>query len=238
MRKLYENNLLRYSAVREYSWQNIAALNYGKKTASKKIKVSIPRNKEVNYALNLNQLPTDWKPGVYGLSLVALDLDGSRTGDVQLVVNVTDLAPQSVLDHRNHQAFIAVRRISDGSACAGAQVTLVSHKHQVLASGVADAAGLVRLDYSRSPAGTDPEDYPDALLVKSGNDLVFQRELFHRGHSLAEFESDGNPVTGREGIAGGRDLGRRADARLDGDGTAVRNHRLLAAARERQERHH
>ena len=188
--KLYENNLLRFSAQTDWSG-SIKALDYGKETASKTIPVKMPRNKTVNYALDLAQLIPVEHPGTYGLILTPMDR--KKTGNsVQLAVSITDLAPQCVIDNRGKKAFAVVRKLSDGSACPGAEVTLVSSKFQTLASGRTDASGIIRLDYRNSNAGADPKDYPNALLVKYGKDLAFQQELFWKGHSLAEFESLGN----------------------------------------------
>ena len=191
--KLYENNLLRFSAVADWSGE-IKALDYGKEIAAKTIPVQTPRNKPVHYALDLNQLLPAGQNGVYGLILTPVSREKTGT-PVQLAVAITDLAPQVVIDKLNKQAFAAIRRISDSSACAGAQVSLVSSKFQTLASGITDTSGCVHLDYSRSAAGNDPKDYPNALLVKAGQDLVFQQNLFYDGHSLAEFESGRNAVS-------------------------------------------
>ena len=186
---LYENNLLRFSAKPDWSG-DIRALDFGRKISEKSIPVKIPRNKIVNYGLDLDKLLPGGKPGIYGLIVTAVENKRYRRS-IQLAIAVTDLAPQCVIDTQGKQVFAAVRRISDGSACAGAQVTLVSSKFQILGHGTTDADGLIRLDYSRSAAGSDPADYPDKLLVKSGKDLVFQQKLNYNGHSLAEFESAG-----------------------------------------------
>jgi len=190
--KLYENNLLRFSM--EKNWDdNIQAIEYGRKIAKKTIPVKIPRNQVVNYALDLDSfLPQPTEPGIYGLILTPAN--GNKKGnEVQMSLAVTDLAVQSVIDKVNRCTFAAVHRLSDGTPAAGADVKLVSNKYQVLAAGITDAAGMVRLDYSKTTA--DPEDYPNALLVKLGKDLVFQQNTFSRGHSLAEFESDGKAVS-------------------------------------------
>ena len=186
---LYENNLLRFSM--EPNWHGyIKALDFGKVIAEKSIPVKIPRNKEVNYGLNLNRLLPMDKTGAYGLILTAVEKKRNQK-TVQLVVTVTDLAPQCVIDEKGQRVFAAVRRLSDGAACPGTQVTLVSKKFQVLGQGRTDASGLVSLDYSKAAAANDKTDFPHALLVKAGADLVFQQEIFFKGHSLAEFESDG-----------------------------------------------
>ena len=191
--RLYENNLLRFSTQSDWNG-NVKALKYGKEIGSKTVPVRIPRNKKMSYALELDALLPAGQPGVYGLILTPSER--KKTGNpVQLAVAVTDLAPQCAIDPLNRQVFAAVHRLSDGTACAGAEVTLVSSKYQTLASGVTDASGLVRLDYRGSAAGNDPEDYPNALLVKQGQDVVFQQDLFYGGHSLAEFPSGGNPVS-------------------------------------------
>lgn len=194
--KLYENNLLRFSM--ETRWDGgIHALDYGKEIAKKVIPVKIPRNKTINYALDLNRLIPQGKTGVYGLYLTASNKK-LLAGEVQLAAAVTDLAPQGVLDELNKQFFASVRRLSDGTAYAGAEVTLISRKFQVMATGVTDADGIVRLDYSKSSAGTDPADCPDGLLVKHGSDIVFQQDLYNKGHSLEEFESTGKYPLGSE----------------------------------------
>ena len=186
---LYENNLLRFSA--EPDWDgDIKALDYGKAIAEKEIAVKIPRNKTVNYGLDLNKLLPMDKTGIYGLHLTAMDKNAYRR-TVQLAVAVTDLAPQCVIDEKNHRVFAAVRRLSDGSACAGAEVTLVSRKFQLLGRGKTDVSGLVKLDYGKTAAGGDQTDSPYGLLVKAGTDVVFQQDIFYKGHSLAEFESSG-----------------------------------------------
>ena len=184
---LYENNLLRFSAKPDWSG-DIRALDFGKTFAEKSIPVKIPRNQVVNYGLDLDKLLPGGQPGIYGLILTAVENKRLRRS-VQMAVAVTDLAPQCVIDTQGKQVFAAVRRLSDGSACAGAQVTLVSRKFQVLAQGTTDADGLVRLFYGKSAAGSDPQDFPNSLLVKSGKDLVFQQDIYYSGHSLAEFES-------------------------------------------------
>ena len=191
--RLYENNLLRFSAKSDW-YGNVKALDYGKEIRSVSMPVRIPRNKAVHYALDLNPLLPSGAPGIYGLILTPSDRKKSGNS-VQLAVAVTDLAPQCVIDNLGKTAFAAVHRLSDGKPCTGASVALVSRKFQELASGITDASGIVHLDYSRSAAGTDPQDYPDALLVKHGNDTIFQRELFSSGHSLTEFESGGNLIS-------------------------------------------
>ncbi len=186
---LYENNLLRFSAQPDWNG-DIKALDYGKAVAEKEIAVKIPRNKTVNYGLDLNELLPMDRTGIYGLILTAMDKKESRK-TVQLAVAVTDLAPQCVIDEKNNRVFAAVRRLSDGSACAGAEVTLVSRKFQLLGRGKTDVSGLVKLDYGRTTAAGDKNDAPYGLLVKAGPDVVFQREICYTGHSLAEFESAG-----------------------------------------------
>ena len=191
--RLYENNLLRFPTRADW-YGNMKALDYGKEIGTKRIPVRIPRNKEVNYALELSSLFPAGEPGVYGL--VLSPSTSKRSGkSTQMIIAVTDLAPQCVIDKLNRKMFASVHRLSNGAACAGAEVRLVSSKFQVLASGITDAFGMVRLDYGQSPAGTDPRDYPSSLLVKMGKDLVFQQGLSANCHSLAEFESSGNPVT-------------------------------------------
>ena len=194
--KLYENNLLRFSMKSNWLGE-IPALEYGKEIAAKVIPVKIPRNKKVNYALDLNQLLPQGKTGVYGL-YISSSKKNVRASSVQLAAAVTDLAPQCVLDVLNKQVFTSVRRLSDGAACAGANVTLVSKKYQILGTGVTDANGIIRMDYSKTAAGTDPSDYPNALLVKHGSDIVFQQDISDAGHSLEEFESTGKQQLGNE----------------------------------------
>ena len=192
--RLYENNLLRFAISTDW-YGNIKALDYGKEIGTKHIPVRIPRNKAVNYALELSSMLPPGQPGVYGLVLTPVS-SKSRGDSTQMVIAVTDLAPQCVIDKLNRKVFAAVHRLSNGTPCAGAEVTLVSRKFQILASGITDASGIVRLDYGQSPAGTDPKDSPDALLVKQGKDIVFQQDISDGRHSLTEFESTGNPISG------------------------------------------
>ncbi|MBR4663775.1 MAG: hypothetical protein IKO93_07870, partial [Lentisphaeria bacterium] len=193
---LYENNLLRFSA--EPDWDgDIKALDYGKVIAEKEIAVKIPRNKTVNYGLDLNKLLPMDKTGIYGLILTAMDKKAHRR-TIQLAVAVTDLAPQCVIDEKNHRVFAAVRRLSDGSACPGAEVTLVSRKFQLLGRGKTDVSGLVKIDYGKTSAGSDKSDAPYGLLVKAGPDVVFQQDISFKGHSLAEFESSGKNQSSTE----------------------------------------
>ncbi|MBQ9335908.1 MAG: hypothetical protein IJS14_01255 [Lentisphaeria bacterium] len=190
--RLYENNLGRYDIRANYWSDSIAALEYGKQIAKKEIALKLPRNREVNYALDLNRVIPPGETGVYGLILQPF-CGEKRTGRQRMaVISVSDLAPQIVIDELNKTAFAAVRKLSDSSPCANAEVTLISRKFQTLASGKTDANGIIRLDYGRSAAGTDPSDDPDALLVKHGKDLVYVRDLRSNSHSLAEFGTAGN----------------------------------------------
>ncbi len=173
--KIYENNIAIFST--EYG----NFLENAREIVRKEIAVKVPRNRTVNYALDLENLIPDRKPGVYA---VRIDVPGAE-GNVSRVLAVTDLAIQTADDPLNRKAFVAVRSFETGAAEAGAAVTLVSRKNQILARGVTNAEGIVILDYSSTL--DDPKDSARTVTARKGDDLSYYSDIGEKSHSLAEF---------------------------------------------------
>ncbi len=183
--KLHENNLGIYSP------ESGDALDNAREIVRKSISVKIPRNRAVNYALDLDSLIPGRQPGVYAIRISSPGTDG----DVSRVLAVTDMAIQTVLDPLTRKAFVAVRSFETGAPASGAVVTLISRKNQLLARGVTDAEGIALLEYAS--ALDDPGDSARTVTVRKGNDISFYTDLGEKSHSLAEFANAG-PAFRRE----------------------------------------
>ena len=177
--KLYENNLALFST--EYG----DGLENAREIVRKEIALKLPRNRAVNYALDLESLIPDRKPGVYAVRISAPGAEGN----VSRVLAVTDLAVQTVDDPLNRKAFVAVRSFETGAPETGASVTLTSRKNQILARGVTNAEGIVLLDYSATL--DDPKDSARTVTVRKGDDLSYYTDIGEKSHSLAEFGDAG-----------------------------------------------
>lgn len=181
--RLYENNLGLFSVEGGEAQEN------AREIVRKDIPVKIPRNRAVNYGLNLDSLIPDRKPGVY---IVRISSPGVGESSSQELA-VTDLAIQTADDPLNRRAFVAVRSFETGAPEADASVTLVSRKNQVLARGVTNAEGIVLLDYSASL--DDPQDSARMVTVRKGDDFSYYTNIGEKSHSLAEFDNAGQPFT-------------------------------------------
>ncbi|MBO5724834.1 MAG: hypothetical protein J6S58_08410, partial [Lentisphaeria bacterium] len=130
----------------------------------------------------------DCRSGVY-----SVEVSHGPYSKIQRVVNLTDLACSAAVDPVAKKAVAAVCSMKNNKPCAGAAVTLISGKHQVLARGTTNPAGIVMLDYSASAAGKDKEDSPEYLLVKSPSGVcTLLRNISNENHSLVPFRNRGH----------------------------------------------
>ncbi len=137
---------------------------------------------------------SDWIDKPLGLYSIQAEAENRRWTDDDAVVAVTDLAittkayPSGILSW--------VTSLSEGKPVAGVEVSVLSSKNQILATGKTDERGLVELDA--------PNDHPDGepwiVLAAKGDDLSFRR-LDQRKWDLPTVNKDGRePPKGLDGF--------------------------------------
>ena len=119
--------------------------------------------------------------GLYAISAEAVE---RRWTNSRAVVAVTDLALTTKVDEEG--VLIWVTSLSEGKPVAEAEVTVLSTTNQLLARGVTDARGLVRLE----AAVDNPDGAPWLVLAGKGRDLSFRR-LDQRKWNAPEFSLEG-----------------------------------------------
>lgn len=135
--------------------------NWSQEIFSGKIPTKLKHNELHIVSLDLEKIGIPRKPGIYTVRV--LDAYEWRT------ICVTDLATQVV---RNGNEFaVSVRKISDRTAVADAEISVVSRKFRVVAEGKTDAAGFAKIECTPL---ADAEDAPAYVLVSFGDDKVFQ----------------------------------------------------------------
>lgn len=165
--------------------------------ADKEIEISCPKNRTVDYMLDMNQVTAGLKPGVYGVAMTRVDKDGysyiDRTfgslGNGRLVI-LSDLGISSVLDEDGRRVAVAVRRLSDGSAVKNADISVVSLKRHVIAKGRTDKNGTVLLKYADD--FNYEFDHAETVIASYGDDVSYIRLDGANSVYSAEFENIGD----------------------------------------------
>ncbi|MBQ7694331.1 MAG: hypothetical protein IJT50_04345 [Lentisphaeria bacterium] len=157
--KAFENNLNPYVIGEDSSDSRMILV------ADKEITFKTPKNREVFHELDLAELIGGRKPGVYR---VLLNLN-------QRYVFVTDMAVQVAEDVQGGKLAVFVRSLSTGKPVAGAELTVMSYKNQLAASGRTDENGSALLTYD--PAWNKESDYTVAVTARKAGDISFFRLL-------------------------------------------------------------
>ena len=169
--KAYENNLNCYS-LESWSAQKRMA-----KVCEGKVHLEPPYDKTVNRMLELDAIFTNRTPGVYRLEIksdayVQGWWGGGYTLDQECLFALTDLGINAAISEGDgRKAFVSVCRFSDGKPVGGASVTVLSHKNQIVASGVTRADGCLCVDFD--PAYDNKDDTVSGVLVKTADDMAF-----------------------------------------------------------------
>lgn len=137
------------------------------KIAKREIKLDIPKNVKVMQKIDLAELLGGRKPGVYQIELSS----PSFRRRISHEVNVTDFAVTAVQDEDAGRFFIAVRSFSADSPVAGANVTVLSEKNQIAASGVTGENGTVSL--KNDPKWISESDRAKSVFVKKGDQIAY-----------------------------------------------------------------
>ena len=170
--KAYENNLNPYVVGSGEGDSHMVRI------AEKTLTFRTPKNREVFHELDLSELIGGRKPGVYR---VLLDSN-------EQYVFVTDMALQVAKDERSGKLAIFVRSLSTGKPVAGAELTALSYKNQIAASGRTDANGGALLAYD--PAWKRESDQVVAVTARKGGDLCY----FRLQAGLKRFDRTGEEV--------------------------------------------
>ena len=155
--KAFENNLNPYS-IGEFPSDSRMFL-----VANKEFTFKTPKNHEVFHELDLAGLIGGRKPGVYRVLL----------NSNEQYVFVTDMALQVAEDKQTGKLAVFVRSLSTGKPVAGAELTVMSYKNQIAASGRTDENGSALLTYD--PAWDKESDSTVAVTARKAGDLSFFR---------------------------------------------------------------
>ena len=164
--KAYENNLNPYSS------QGSAAASKMVVCAKKKILLDTPANQTIYHELDLEDLLGGRKAGVYR---IVFDDDENKSyyDTTDQYVYITDMAIQAAEDKAAGKILVFIRTLSTQKPVVNAEVTVLSKKNQVAASGRTDETGCAALTYN--PAWEKEADSTLGIIAHSESDMVYFR---------------------------------------------------------------
>ena len=170
--KAFENNLNYYSID---SWEGRSRME---KICEAKVHLEPPYDKTVNRMLNLDGILKNRTPGVYRLEIESDAYSRNWWGgrgyalEQERTFALTDLGVSAVVDEgAGRKVFVSVCRFSDGSPVTGAEVTVLSRKNRIAASGVTGTNGCLVAVFD--PAYDGKDDNINGILVKTADDTAF-----------------------------------------------------------------
>lgn len=131
----------------------------------RKVKISSIRNEDCQFGLDLAASGVPKEPGSYSIRISGnqgyCSLDSCRL----VVTNMGIVCARSGRDF-----MVAVRSLQDNSAVGGADVTIYSRKHQVVARGRTDASGYCHL---KGAVTGDIGDHPVMVVASKNGDVTY-----------------------------------------------------------------
>ena len=160
--KAFENNLNPY--IRHHWSGNERMIQVAKKT----LRLEAPKNAETYHELDLEELLGGRRPGVYRIDLSYRNLWYATHWQY---VSLTDMALQVVEDRRSDKIVVFVRSLATGKPVSGADISVLSFKNQLAASGKTDENGCASLVYD--PAWAKESDRTVSVFARKDGDISF-----------------------------------------------------------------
>lgn len=156
------------------SWDGMSRME---DVAQKTIRLSAPYDARSARMLELDNVLTNRLPGVYR---VRIKTDAQRRnwwGGREHLEEVfhfalTDLGIQATFDeHAGRMAFAAVNRLSDGRPVVGCEVTFLSRKNRIVATGITREDGSVLVSFD--PSYDSKQDRVTGVFAKTADDVAY-----------------------------------------------------------------
>ncbi|HWP90845.1 MAG TPA: alpha-2-macroglobulin [Thermodesulfobacteriota bacterium] len=168
--RVYLNNLFflfdsyGYSVWRDNYYKGDLNYSLGNSIVNKEIKMQKKQNEEVVTTLNLNKYIPEGEPGLYRIGITP---EGLYEG-VQKWVLITDLG--IVAKKGSGEFLVWVSSFANLQPISGAEVKVISNQNQLIAKGITDANGLLRLEGLQKPF---EKNTPYMITVEKGRDFSF-----------------------------------------------------------------
>jgi uncharacterized protein YfaS (alpha-2-macroglobulin family) len=168
--RVYLNNLFflfesyGYSVWRDNYYKGDLNYSLGGSIVNKEIKIQKKQNEEVVTILNLNKYIPEAEPGLYRIGITP---EGLYEG-VQKWVLITDLG--IVAKKGKGEFLLWISSFANLQPIAGAEVKVISNQNQLMAKGITDVNGLLRLKGLQKAFEKNP---PYMITVEKGKDFSF-----------------------------------------------------------------